>query len=182
MSFLSAEPQSRIATWPFSKKGDVLNYYRAAWYEIRDSVEKGVAEADTQQTFVDMLDNDMIKPLVTLNVLRSAQQAPNKGLEAWSRLQLVVASRRKIQLRRKTDNLRNAIRDLNNFRSKRTESLRDGYDCLEELVFKSTINDVLVKYMDGMMSVLSRPWGIFSILTQHAAQHAKVISEVIMSR
>ena len=35
---------------------------------------------------------------------------------------------------------------------------------LEELVFTPTIKDVLVKYMDGMMSVLLLcPYGIFRI-------------------
>ncbi|KAH9029729.1 hypothetical protein EDB84DRAFT_224985 [Lactarius hengduanensis] len=36
---------------------------RAAWDKVRDSLER---EADTQQAFVDMLDNDIIKPLTTL--------------------------------------------------------------------------------------------------------------------
>ncbi|KAH8986341.1 hypothetical protein EDB92DRAFT_2116474 [Lactarius akahatsu] len=36
---------------------------RAAWDSVRDSLEK---EANAQQAFVDVLDNDVIKPLVTL--------------------------------------------------------------------------------------------------------------------
>ena len=43
--------------------------------------------------------------------------------------------------------------------------------CLEELVFAPTINDVLVRYMDGMVSVLLRPRKILVNLTRYAAQH-----------
>jgi len=50
------------------------------------------------------------------------------------------------------DNLRDAIRDLNMFRTIRAENLKDGYDCLEELVFAPTVKDVIVKYMDGMIT------------------------------
>ncbi|KAF8256584.1 hypothetical protein EI94DRAFT_1821835 [Lactarius quietus] len=39
---------------------------RAAWEHMRDNLERGVVEADTQQTFVDILDNDVIKPLTAL--------------------------------------------------------------------------------------------------------------------
>jgi hypothetical protein len=65
----------------------------------------------------------------------------------------------------------------------RAEYLGDGYDvsdilchdirclhqtsqtqCLEELIFTPTIKDVLVKYMDGMMSVLFNLYGIFQSL------------------
>jgi hypothetical protein len=35
------------------------------------------------------------------------------------------------------------------------------------------IKDVLVKYMDGMMSVLLCPCGIFQNLTWHAAKHVQ---------
>ena len=55
---------------------------RVAWDRVRDNLENGmrlhildrvlerpgVAEANTQQTFVDILDNDVIKPLKTLMV------------------------------------------------------------------------------------------------------------------
>ena len=55
---------------------------RAAWDAVRDSVEKGmcsytlncgqeltgIAEANTQQTFMDILDKDVIGPLTTLKV------------------------------------------------------------------------------------------------------------------
>jgi hypothetical protein len=45
--------------------------------------------------------------------------------------------------------------------------------CLEELVFTPTIKDVLVKYMNGVMSVLLCPYGNFRSLTWHAAKHAQ---------
>ncbi|KAH8994650.1 hypothetical protein EDB83DRAFT_2559309, partial [Lactarius deliciosus] len=39
---------------------------RAAWDKVRDNLEGVVAEADAQQAFVDILDNDVIKPLTNL--------------------------------------------------------------------------------------------------------------------
>ena len=39
--------------------------------------------------------------------------------------------------------------------------------CLEELVFTTTIKDVLVRYMDGMASVLFNFRGIPENLTGH---------------
>ena len=55
---------------------------RAAWDKTRDNLERGtrlhilkfsreptaIAEADTQQTFVDILDKDVIEPLAALKV------------------------------------------------------------------------------------------------------------------
>ena len=55
---------------------------RAAWNTLRDNLERGmcyahfklqlgrtgIAEANTQQAFVDILDNDVIEPLATFNV------------------------------------------------------------------------------------------------------------------
>ncbi|KAH9041940.1 hypothetical protein EDB84DRAFT_1559530 [Lactarius hengduanensis] len=48
------------------------------------------------------------------------------------------------------DDCRGAISYLNNLRVMRAESLENGYDCLEELVFTPTIKNVLVNYMDGI--------------------------------
>jgi hypothetical protein len=45
--------------------------------------------------------------------------------------------------------------------------------CLEELVFTPIVKNVLVKYMDGMTSVLLSLYGIVQNLTRHAAQHAQ---------
>jgi hypothetical protein len=58
---------------------------RAAWDRVRDNLENGtqlhildralepisVSEASTQQAFVDILDNDVIKPLKLLKVSQS---------------------------------------------------------------------------------------------------------------
>ncbi len=72
----------------------------------------------------------------------------------------------------------------------RAENLRDGYgvsdircysidhqtlpmQCLEGLVFTPTIKDVLVKYVEGMGSVLLSLRKIFENLTQLAAQHVQ---------
>ena len=43
--------------------------------------------------------------------------------------------------------------------------------CLEELVFTPTVKNVLVKYMDGMTSVLLSLRELFENLTRYAAQH-----------
>jgi len=45
--------------------------------------------------------------------------------------------------------------------------------CLEELIFTPTVKNVLVKYMDSMMSVLLSLHEIFENLTWYAAQHAQ---------
>ncbi|KAH9059290.1 Rho GTPase activation protein [Lactarius vividus] len=50
------------------------------------------------------------------------------------------------------DDCRGALSYLNTLRLMWAESLGDGYDCLEEFVFTSTVKDVLVKYMDGMIT------------------------------
>ena len=83
-----------------------------------------------------------------------------------------------------------AVARLNSLRSMRAENLRDGYgvsdircysidhqtlpmQCLEGLVFTPTIKDVLVKYVEGMGSVLLSLRKIFENLTQLAAQHVQ---------
>jgi hypothetical protein len=45
--------------------------------------------------------------------------------------------------------------------------------CLEELVFTPTVKDILVRYVDGMMSVLFILCTIPQNLIRHAAQHAQ---------
>ncbi|KAH9059288.1 Rho GTPase activation protein [Lactarius vividus] len=45
-----------------------------------------------------------------------------------------------------------AVGRLNTLRSTRAEHLGEGYDCLEELVFAPTVKEVLVKYVDGMIT------------------------------
>ncbi|KAI9433266.1 hypothetical protein H4582DRAFT_997081 [Lactarius indigo] len=52
---------------------------RAAWDKVRDSLE---AEANTQQTFVDILDNDVIKPLAALKETEDrTRKRVEEGLE-----------------------------------------------------------------------------------------------------
>lgn len=48
--------------------------------------------------------------------------------------------------------------------------------CLEELIFTPTVKDVLVRYLDGMMSVLSFHRGIHQNLTRSAAKHAQIMA------
>ncbi|KAH9007784.1 Rho GTPase activation protein [Lactarius deliciosus] len=54
------------------------------------------------------------------------------------------------------DDCRMGIRLLNNLRFMRVETLRDGYDCLEEFVFTPVIKNVLVKYMNGMATACTQ--------------------------
>jgi hypothetical protein len=44
------------------------------------------------------------------------------------------------------------VSHLNTLRLQRAEHLGDGYDCLEELVYSTTVKDVFVKYMDGVIA------------------------------
>ncbi|KAH9049291.1 hypothetical protein EDB83DRAFT_2522836 [Lactarius deliciosus] len=201
---------------------------RAAWDKVRDSLERGTrfhilnfypeptaaAEADTQQAFVDMLDNDIIKPLTTLkktkdetrkqieeDLKESAAQYANYAENTISKLQQAYLKKyypqqyahstdtpqrpQDIQTRRfggkvsvlfrgrredlrepepqaaeaeevSDDACRSVVRQLNTFRSMRVENLGEGYDCLEELVFTPTIKDVLIKYMDGMITACTK--------------------------
>ncbi|KAH8979700.1 Rho GTPase activation protein [Lactarius hatsudake] len=50
------------------------------------------------------------------------------------------------------DDCRKAVRQLNIIRSCRAENLEDGYNCLEDLVFKTTVKGILVKYLDDMVT------------------------------
>ncbi|KAI9431835.1 hypothetical protein BJY52DRAFT_1133017 [Lactarius psammicola] len=49
---------------------------RAAWDKVRDNLER---EADTQQAFVDILDNDVIRPLTTFKA--SQERLAREGIE-----------------------------------------------------------------------------------------------------
>ncbi|KAH8986340.1 hypothetical protein EDB92DRAFT_2022602 [Lactarius akahatsu] len=209
---------------------------RAAWDKVRDSLERAVAEADTQQAFVDMLDNDIIEPLTTLkktkdetrkrieeDLKESAAQYAGCAENTISKLQQAYLKKyypqqyahstdipqrpQDIQTKRfggkvsvlfrgrredlrepepqaaeaeevSDDACRSVVRQLNTFRSMRAENLGEGYDCLEELVFTPTIKDVLIKYMDGMMSVQFTFRGIFEDSILHAAQHAQNTSDL----
>ncbi|KAH9041938.1 hypothetical protein EDB84DRAFT_1559528 [Lactarius hengduanensis] len=189
---------------------------RVAWDTVRDNLDR---EASTQQAFVDILDNDVIKPLTTLkgdpeeskdrtknlieedlkrsatsyadyaeNIVAKLQQAylkkyypqqyttptetsqrpqsvPNKRFGGVSSL---FRSRREdspqepepakpAKSEEVSDNdCRLAVGQLNTLRSTRAEHLGEGYDCLEELVFAPTVKDVLVKYVDGMITTCTK--------------------------
>ncbi|KAI9430906.1 Rho GTPase activation protein [Lactarius indigo] len=184
---------------------------RAAWEKVRDNLER---EANTQQAFVDILDNDVIKPLITLkktkdqtgkwieeDLKESATEYADYAENTVSKLQQAYFnkhhsrySEKRVGARTSTlfrgrqegsqepeldkseegiaeiaprfrlsslnwiyelvsdDDCRRAIRLLNNLRFMRVETLEDGYDCLEELVFTPVIKNVLVKYMNGMVT------------------------------
>ncbi|KAH9033843.1 hypothetical protein EDB84DRAFT_1561580 [Lactarius hengduanensis] len=50
------------------------------------------------------------------------------------------------------DDCRKAVRIINIIRSTRAENLEDGYNCLEDLVFRTTVKGVLAKYLDDMIA------------------------------
>ncbi|KAH9175092.1 hypothetical protein EDB89DRAFT_2138609 [Lactarius sanguifluus] len=185
---------------------------RAAWDTVRDNVDR---EASTQQAFVDILDNDVIKPLTTLKeskdrtrnrieecLQRSATSYADHAENKVSKLQQAYlkkyypqqhatpteASQRPQSFPNKrfggkvsalfrgrredsqepespkptkpeevSDNdCRLAVGRLNALRSARVEYLGEGYECLEELVFAPTVKDVLVKYVDGMVTTCAK--------------------------
>ncbi|KAH9065848.1 Rho GTPase activation protein [Lactarius vividus] len=179
---------------------------RATWDKIRDNLERATPEANTQQAFVDILDNDVIKPLTTLkaspletedqtrkrieeDLNKSAANYADYAENTISKLQqayfrkyhprfggnISAPFRGRQEVLRELepaksvggttgithgsqlvsdDDCKWAVSHLNSLRLQRAENLRDGYDCLEELVFSPTVKNVLVKYMDGMTSVL----------------------------
>ncbi|KAF8269710.1 hypothetical protein EI94DRAFT_1724495 [Lactarius quietus] len=181
---------------------------RSAWDRVRDNLEN---EASTHQTFMDILDSDVIKPLKTLketkdatrkrikddlkgsaakyadhaeNTISKLQQEYLKKYHPLEESPLTEVSQRPEDARNKRfggkvsslfrgrredlrepelsraakseevsdDTCREVVYRLNELRWRRVEHLRDGYDCLEELVFMPTIQDVLAKYMDGMIA------------------------------
>ncbi|KAH9032135.1 hypothetical protein EDB85DRAFT_2145695 [Lactarius pseudohatsudake] len=179
---------------------------RTAWDKLRDNLDK---EANTQQAFVDILDNDVIKPLESLKASRelferkaqrgkqieedlkeSAAKYADYAENTVSRLQEAYSKKKSLPqdstdvprrskgaankgfgskfsaiFRRREesrapepaksevsdDDCRRAIRLLNGLRLNRAEILKDGYDCLEELVFTTTVKNAIAKYMDGMV-------------------------------
>ncbi|KAH8984612.1 hypothetical protein EDB92DRAFT_1475361 [Lactarius akahatsu] len=56
------------------------------------------------------------------------------------------------------DDYRKAVRLLNIIRSTRVENLEDEYNCLEDLVFRTTVKGVLVKYLENMMRIETWLW------------------------
>ena len=88
------------------------------------------------------------------------------------------------------DDCRRAIRGLNHCQSRSVKHLGDGYDvsdiyamilqyqtlpwqCLEALAFAPTVTDILVKYIDGITSVLFSYCGKIENVTQYTARHAQ---------
>ncbi|KAI9433312.1 hypothetical protein H4582DRAFT_1988380 [Lactarius indigo] len=143
---------------------------RAAWDILREGLER---EASTREAFVSSLDINVIKPLATLkNTISKLQQAylkkypPVDHSHTTTSLQQVSNRRFGVNLfrnRRESehaeldesaleDDCRKAVRILNVIRSTRTENLEDGYNCLEDLVFRTTVKGVLVKYLDDMIT------------------------------
>ncbi|KAH9030232.1 hypothetical protein EDB83DRAFT_2554982 [Lactarius deliciosus] len=197
---------------------------RAAWDTVRDDLRRGmhlhtlnfglwlttIAEASTQQAFVDILDNDVIKPLRTLketkdetrmrieedlkgtaakyadyaentisklqraylkkyypqqcahstDVSQCPQDGPNKRF--GGKVSALFRSRREDSRDPEPtksgseevsdDDYRRAVGRLHTLRLIRAENLGEGYDCLEELVFTTTVKEVLVKYTNGMIA------------------------------
>ncbi|KAI9448586.1 hypothetical protein H4582DRAFT_2052008 [Lactarius indigo] len=196
----------------------------AAWDKVRDNLER---EARTQQGFVDILDNDVIKPLAALKgskdktrkrieedlkgsaaryaeyaekritklqqaylkkyypqqsadsieVLQRPQNIPNKWLARFrghSRredLSEPEPARPPMSREVSDDDCREAAGHLNTLRVIRAETLGDGYDCLEELVFTPTVKNVLVKYMDGMITTC-KTYGELAINTRAKVEKA----------
>lgn len=54
------------------------------------------------------------------------------------------------------DDCRKTVHSLNILRLRRVEILEDGYETLERLALTTTIKDILVKYVDGMISVCGK--------------------------
>ncbi|KAF8265569.1 hypothetical protein EI94DRAFT_1787398 [Lactarius quietus] len=150
---------------------------RAAWDKLRDNLER---EANIQQAFVNNLDDNVINPLKTLKVTndetrkrieeglkKSAARYGGYAENTIAKLQHAYSKKYYPGFGGKDstpfrfgepakcepvfdDFCRLAVGRLNDFRSERAEDLGDGYDSLQELVFSTTVKDILVKYMDGM--------------------------------
>ncbi|KAI9431836.1 Rho GTPase activation protein [Lactarius psammicola] len=171
---------------------------RAAWDKVRDNLDKGMnlhilncglgsiaaAEANTQQAFVDILDDDVIKPLRILkeskyetrnrieeDLKRSAAKYADFAENTISKLQQSYLDKYNPRFRGRWEDLREPEPDkseegldsacrysvalLNDFRAWWAADLGNGYDCLEGLVFTPTVKDVLVRYMDEVESALA---------------------------
>ncbi|KAH9037697.1 hypothetical protein EDB84DRAFT_1560529 [Lactarius hengduanensis] len=72
--------EATVVDAPFDPRAEPTTT-RTAWDKVRDSLEGVVAEAKTQQAFVDILDNDVIKPLATLKASQELSKRVEEGLE-----------------------------------------------------------------------------------------------------
>ncbi|KAH9051873.1 hypothetical protein EDB87DRAFT_630949 [Lactarius vividus] len=201
--------EATVVDAPFDPRAEPTTT-RAAWEKVRDSLER----ANTQQAFVDILDNDVIKPLATLketedqtrkrveegleesaakyadhtentilrlqqtylkkpnprqyaqstDVLQYSQDVPNKRVGNSVSVSTQFGGRQEdsggLEPSKSEevsdDRRRSAVSLLNTLRLKRVENLADGYDCLEELVFTPTVQNVLVKYVDGLTTAYTK--------------------------
>jgi len=126
---------------------------RAAWDKVRDNLEQ---EAITKQAFVDILDNDVIKPLATFKKTndetrkRIEKDLKNKEYTDYaenriSKLQEAYFKKYHPQFpgrrndlsepepAKSEDDFRFAASFLNTYRLRRAENLRDGYDVSDNL-------------------------------------------------
>ncbi|KAF8265559.1 hypothetical protein EI94DRAFT_1735351 [Lactarius quietus] len=155
---------------------------RAAWDKVTDNLER---EANTQQAFVDILDNEVIAPLAAFkekkdesrrrieeDLERSDAEYADYAENTISKLQEAYFRKCHPRFRgRRGDqgepeppnseevsdkDFRSAAGVLNAIRLSRAEYLADGYDCLEDLVFAPITKGVIVKYMDGMVAASAK--------------------------
>ncbi|KAF8260443.1 hypothetical protein EI94DRAFT_1833863 [Lactarius quietus] len=155
---------------------------RAAWDKVTDNLER---EANTQQEFVDILDNDVIKPLAAF---KESKDESRKGIKkdlnnsgagyagyvenTISKLQEAYFKKYHPRFRGRQDDLgepepsnseevsddrfRSAVRTFNTYRLRRAECLADGYDCLKELAFTPITKNVISKYMNGKVAASAK--------------------------
>ncbi|KAF8265553.1 hypothetical protein EI94DRAFT_1735321 [Lactarius quietus] len=155
---------------------------KAAWDKVTDDLER---KANTHQEFVDILDNEVIKPFATFKEMKAdarkrieedlknssaayADHAENRISELQETYFEKYYSRfrsrendsgapERPRFQRVSDNdFRSAIVLLNDLRVQRVEYLVDGYDCLEELVFAPITKNIIVKYMNGMTAASAK--------------------------
>ncbi|KAN0140317.1 Rho GTPase activation protein [Lactarius tabidus] len=153
---------------------------RPAWDKVRDNLER---DADARQGFIDILANDVINPLEELQrsnytkrervegeLKRSASAYADHAESTVSKLQQEYLKRHQSKeyydfadaSQRPQDALvfdgdcREAVFRLSRLRLFRVLILEEGYDLIEGLIFTPTIKDVLVKYMDGMITACAK--------------------------
>ncbi|KAH9029688.1 hypothetical protein EDB85DRAFT_1509515 [Lactarius pseudohatsudake] len=72
--------EATVVDAPFDPRAEPTTT-RAAWDKVRDSLE---GEAKTQQAFVDVLDNDVIKPLVMLKTRKRVEEGLEKSAAKYA--------------------------------------------------------------------------------------------------
>ncbi|KAH9017975.1 hypothetical protein EDB85DRAFT_2154823 [Lactarius pseudohatsudake] len=153
-----------------------------AWNQVRNSLEREAStrevftsslETDVIKPLAALKANQTRKRL-EMNLRNSAADYANHAENTIAKLQQTSlkkyppgdrASTKKFSLFSKNkldhseseestleDECREAVRQLNVIRSRRAENLEDGYNCLEDLVFRTTVKGVLAKYLDDMIT------------------------------